>query len=111
MAVLNAIYNACGVRIHEIPATPAKVKDGLDAIASGRKPEVPAKYFLGSDLYEELEDIKANPVKYEGEPDFFRSLGGTPRKNSSKLRNGPGCGSGVDVRRHTPGLFVLRQQV
>lgn len=77
VAVLNAIYNACGVRIHEIPATPAKVKAGLDAIASGRKPEVPAKYFLGSDLYEELEDIKANPVKYEGEPDFFRSLGGS----------------------------------
>lgn len=77
VAVLNAIKNACGVRIHEIPATPAKVKAGIDAIAAGREPEVPAKYFLGSELYDELEDIKANPVKYEGEPDFFRSLGGS----------------------------------
>ena len=52
------------------------MKAGLDAIAEGKKPYAPEKYFLGSDLYEELEDIKANPVKYEGEPDFFRSLGG-----------------------------------
>ena len=36
-AVLNAIYNACGVRIHEIPALPAKIKAGLDAIAAGRE--------------------------------------------------------------------------
>lgn len=77
VAVLNAIKNACGVRIHEIPATPAKVKAGIDAIAAGKEPEVPSKYFLGSELYDELEDIKANPVKYEGEPDFFRSLGGS----------------------------------
>lgn len=77
MAVINAINNACGVRIHELPATPAKVKVGIDAIAAGRKPETPKKYFLGSELYDELEDIKANPVKYEGEPDFFRSLGGS----------------------------------
>ena len=77
MAVINAIKNACGVRIHELPATPAKVKAGIDAIGVGKEPEVPAKYFLGSELYDELEDIKANPVKYEGEPDFFRSLGGS----------------------------------
>ncbi len=77
MAVINAINNACGVRIHELPATPAKVKAGIDAIAAGEKPDAPQKYFLGSELYDELEDIKANPVKYEGEPDFFRSLGGS----------------------------------
>lgn len=62
-AVLNGIYNACGVRIHEIPALPAKVKAGLDAIAKGEKPYAPEKYFLGSDLYEELENIKENPVQ------------------------------------------------
>jgi aldehyde oxidoreductase len=28
VAVLNAIYNACGVRIYEMPATPEKVKGG-----------------------------------------------------------------------------------
>lgn len=73
-AVLNAIYNACGVRIHEIPALPAKVKAGLDAIAKGEKPEAPKKYFLGSDLYEELENIKENPVQNGGD-DFFTPLG------------------------------------
>lgn len=62
MAVINAINNACGVRIHEIPATPAKVKAGLDAIASGAKVETPKKYFLGSDFYEEMEYIKNNPL-------------------------------------------------
>lgn len=31
-AVLNAIYNACGVRITQIPALPEKVKAGLDAL-------------------------------------------------------------------------------
>ena len=63
VAVLNAIYNACGVRIHEIPARPAKVKAGIDAIANGEKPYAPEPYFLGSDLYDEIESIKANPVE------------------------------------------------
>lgn len=31
-AILNAIYNACGVRITEVPALPEKVKAGLDAL-------------------------------------------------------------------------------
>ncbi len=75
MAVLNAIYNACGVRVHEMPATPTKVKEGIDTLAAGGKIEPPKKYFLGSDLYEELENIKANPVKV-GPEDFFVPLGG-----------------------------------
>jgi aldehyde oxidoreductase len=62
IAVLNAIYNACGVRIFELPATPDKVKAGLEKLARGEKIEPPKKYFLGSDLYEEIEKIKANPV-------------------------------------------------
>ena len=75
MAVINGIKNACGVRIYELPASPSKVKAGLDALAAGKEPEKPGKYFLGSDLYEELEDIKANPVKFGGD-DFFIPLGG-----------------------------------
>ena len=75
MAVINAIYNACGVRVHELPALPAKVKAGLDAIAEGKKPYAPKKYFLGSDLYEELENIKANPVKSDTSVDYFVGLG------------------------------------
>lgn len=31
-AILNAIYNACGVRIYSVPALPEKVKAGLDAL-------------------------------------------------------------------------------
>ncbi len=75
MAVINGIYNACGVRIYELPALPAKVKAGLDALAAGKELEKPKKYFLGSDLYEELENIRANPVKFGGD-DFFVPLGG-----------------------------------
>ncbi|MGI6679648.1 MAG: molybdopterin-dependent aldehyde oxidoreductase [Dehalobacterium sp.] len=77
VAVLNAINNACGVRIYEMPATPEKVKAGLDIIAVGGKVEPPQKYFLGSDLYDELEEIKANPVKFGGD-DFFIPLGDSP---------------------------------
>lgn len=77
VAVLNAIYNACGVRIYEMPARPEKVKAGLDILASGGKIEPPKKYFLGSNLYEELENIKANPVKFRGD-DMFNPLGDGP---------------------------------
>lgn len=66
MAVINAINNAVGVRIYELPATPDKVKAGIEALAKGEpNPNVPKKYFLGSDLYEELENIKANPLSWE----------------------------------------------
>ncbi|MBQ1352450.1 MAG: molybdopterin-dependent oxidoreductase [Firmicutes bacterium] len=64
VAVLNAIYNACGVRIHEIPARPEKIKAGLDAIAKGEKPYAPKPYYLGPDLYDRIEDFKANPVDW-----------------------------------------------
>ena len=62
MAVINGINNACGVRIYELPATPEKVKAGLDILAKGGKIAPPKKYFLGSDLHDELENIKANPL-------------------------------------------------
>jgi aldehyde oxidoreductase len=75
VAVLNAIYNACGVRIYEMPAAPAKIKAGLGAIAAGGEPHKPGKYFLGSELYEELENIKANPVKTDVSEEYFVSLG------------------------------------
>lgn len=75
MAVINGINNACGVRIYEIPATKEKVKAGLDTIAKGGKVLPPQKYFLGSDLYDELENIQDNPVPFGGD-DFFQPLGG-----------------------------------
>jgi aldehyde oxidoreductase len=76
MAVINAIYDACGVRIYELPATPEKVKAGLDLIVQGGETLRPEKYFLGSDLYEELQDIQANPVPFGGD-DYFVPLGET----------------------------------
>ncbi len=74
VAVLNAIYKACGVRIYEMPATKEKVKAGLDILSGGGTIAPPGKYYLGGDLYDELEDIKANPVPYGGD-DFFKPMG------------------------------------
>ena len=36
-AVLNAIYNACGVRIYSVPALPEKIKAGLEATVKKKK--------------------------------------------------------------------------
>lgn len=60
MAILNAIHNATGVRIFELPATPEKIKKGLDNKAKGIKQEY-KKYDIG-DFYGTLDYIKANPV-------------------------------------------------
>lgn len=62
MAVINAINNACGVRIFDLPASPEKIKEGLEKIAKGEKIVPPKRYFLGSDFYEEMRNIKDNPV-------------------------------------------------
>jgi aldehyde oxidoreductase len=61
MAVINAIHNATGVRIYDLPATPDKVKAGWEARQKGGDP-TPARYFLGSEFEEELAYIKANPL-------------------------------------------------
>lgn len=61
MAVINGIYDAVGVRIYDLPAKPEKIKAALEAKAAGKDMK-PKKYFLGSDLYEALEDIADNPV-------------------------------------------------
>ncbi len=61
MAVINAINNACGVRIYALPATPDKVKAAYEKKLRGED-LTPAKYYLGSDFEEELEFIKANPI-------------------------------------------------
>jgi len=61
MAVINAISNACGVRVYSLPATPDKVKAGWEAKQRGED-LTPEKYFLGSDFEEELEFIKAHPI-------------------------------------------------
>lgn len=65
VAVINAINNATGVRIYELPATAAKVKEGIDKLAAGEIPATPDKYYLGSDFMDEVEFIKENPVSWE----------------------------------------------
>jgi aldehyde oxidoreductase len=61
MAVINAIRNACGVRVYSLPATPDKVKAAWEARQRGEDP-TPPKYFLGSDFEDELDLIRANPL-------------------------------------------------
>ena len=63
VAVLNAIYNATNVRIYELPASPEKVKAGLDIVAAGGTVLPPDTYFMGSDFDDTIEDIIANPVE------------------------------------------------
>jgi aldehyde oxidoreductase len=61
MAVINAIANACGVRIYDLPATPDRVKATWEKIQKGED-TAPEKYYLGSDFEEELEFIRNNPM-------------------------------------------------
>ena len=64
MAVINAINNAVGVRIYELPARPEKIKAGIEAKAKGEpNPNKPEKYFLGSELYDAVKHIKDNPMQ------------------------------------------------
>ena len=68
MSVINAINDATGVRIHELPARPDKVLAGIRALAQGEpNPNVPEKYFLGSDFKETMEEIRRNPMFPEDE--------------------------------------------
>lgn len=61
VAIINAIYHACGVRIRELPATTDKVLAGLKMQEEGKR-QKPIKYFLGSDLHERIAEIKRNPI-------------------------------------------------
>jgi aldehyde oxidoreductase len=51
MAVINAINNAVGVRIYELPATPNKILAGMKARAEGKELK-PNTYDFGDDFYE-----------------------------------------------------------
>lgn len=61
VAIINAIYNACKVRVRDFPATPEKVLAGLKVLEEG-KVSKPQKYYLGSDLHERIEELKKNSV-------------------------------------------------
>lgn len=51
MAVINAINNAIGVRIYDLPAKPGKVLEALKAKTEGSERK-PGPYYLGADFYE-----------------------------------------------------------
>lgn len=54
MAVINAIRDAVGVRMYELPARPEKVKAAMEAKAAGKE-IVPDKYYLGPDMFDYIE--------------------------------------------------------
>ena len=61
VAVINAINNACGVRVYDLPATPDKVKAGWEKVQRGED-QTPPKYYLGTDFEDELELIRNTPL-------------------------------------------------
>lgn len=58
VAVLNAIHDAVGVRIYDMPATPEKVKEAMEAKAAGR-PIVPEPLYLGEDFAVLISEARA----------------------------------------------------
>ena len=61
MAIINGINNACGVRVFDLPAKPAKVKEGWEKLQRGES-LTPPKYFFGSEFDDELDYIRENPI-------------------------------------------------
>ncbi len=62
VAIVNAITNATGVRITSLPALPAKVKAGMDALAKGEN-FVQEPWDLGCDLYERMDYLQKTRVE------------------------------------------------
>lgn len=60
-AIMNAVYNACGIRIREMPARPQKVLDALQKKAAGIEEEY-VPYFFDRDFKEYMQWVKDNPV-------------------------------------------------
>ncbi|MDR3363554.1 MAG: molybdopterin-dependent oxidoreductase [Clostridiales Family XIII bacterium] len=61
MAVINAIASAVGGRVYTLPASPAKVKALIGRVRAG-EPETIEKWLLGADMYDEIDEISANPI-------------------------------------------------
>jgi aldehyde oxidoreductase len=60
VAVLNAIHDATGVRVYELPAKPEVVLAALQG-----KNIQPEKYYLGGELYDVIDELDANPIPEE----------------------------------------------
>ncbi|MDR1028828.1 MAG: molybdopterin-dependent oxidoreductase [Clostridiales Family XIII bacterium] len=59
--ILNAINDALGIRIYELPATPERILAALDARKEGKELK-PGKWYLGEDFSDIVADIRANPI-------------------------------------------------
>ncbi|WP_415930552.1 molybdopterin-dependent oxidoreductase [Zhenpiania hominis] len=68
-SILNAINDALGIRIYELPATPAKILEALKCKADGQDNK-PAKWHLGDDFNEVINEIKENPVGKQDSAEF-----------------------------------------
>jgi len=66
MSIINAINDAIGVRIYELPASPEKIKAGLEAKEQDKdlKPE---KYYLGPDMHDDLDYLEKHPAYWDFE--------------------------------------------
>ena len=59
-AVINAVRNACGIRIRDLPATPDKV---LAALKDPERNSEPARpYYMGCNWEAHMKEIRDNPV-------------------------------------------------
>lgn len=61
VCVLNAITDATGCRIYEIPATPQRVLAAMTAKAEGRESK-PEPYYLGTSFEDALAEAAAHPL-------------------------------------------------
>jgi hypothetical protein len=88
-AVANAVYDAIGVRIDEVPITPEKILKALDAKAAGKAPRYGPTHFPSVPFPEPL-DV---PPPWEGgdgkaKGSGMRAEGSNPQSNpQSAVRN------------------------
>jgi aldehyde oxidoreductase len=61
-AILNAINNAIGVRIYELPARPENIRAAYEQQKNGQKLH-PAPYDFSADMYELFDHMARNPHK------------------------------------------------
>ncbi len=103
-AVANAVYDAIGVRIDEVPITPEKILRALDAKAGGRTPRVGPARFPGIPWPEALQvpppwdggDGKATVRSEKSEVRSERSQVGSTETGARRLQ--PGEAGGVAGR-------------
>jgi aldehyde oxidoreductase len=61
VSVVNAVDDALGIRMYELPATPDKILAALDAKAQGKELK-PDKWYLGDSFEDVVAEILAHPI-------------------------------------------------